>query len=70
MGHRTRTEVLVLTPIRYTDKAVCVKAEDGTECWLPFSQIDEPDEQYIREAKNEPIEIEVPNWLAEEKGLL
>lgn len=70
MSHRDRYEVLVLTPVRYTDKAVCVREEDGKECWLPFSQIRDPDERYIRECEGQLVEIEIPNWLAEEKGLL
>ncbi len=70
MSHRDRSEVLELTVQQCTTKAVRVSDAAGNAYWLPFSQIIEPDENFIRDAEGDTIEIEIPNWLAEEKGLL
>ena len=43
---------------------------DGEKYWFPFSQIEEPDEQYIREARGLEIEMTIPAWMAKEKGLI
>jgi hypothetical protein len=50
-----------------TDRAICVREdEDGEDIWLPQSQI-----QWDRDAeRGEEIEIIVPEWLLENKGLL
>ena len=43
---------------------------DGEEIWLPFSQIEEPDEAYVRDCRGLEIEMTIPAWLAKEKGLI
>lgn len=69
-----KSTVFELYIVRFTDKAVLVKEseEDAKEdaFWLPFSQILDPDEEYIRKSQGEEIELELPNWLAEEKDLM
>ncbi len=39
------------------------KDDDGKEVWLPKSQVD------VRELSN-GVEVEIPIWLAKEKGLI
>lgn len=71
MGHKDRTETLEVMVRGCTDKAVRVsKPGEREEFWIPFSQIIEPDEQTIRECEGTDCELEIPNWLAEERGLL
>lgn len=50
--------------LKTTPKAALVKF-DGDEIWLPFSVCDIPGE-----AGDTDVEIEVPEWLAHEKGLV
>ena len=57
--------------IHETDKAILFLPDgwdDGKEIWLPKSKTNW-DEKWECE-KGDLIEIEIPNWLAEEKGLL
>ena len=53
--------------IRITDNAVQIMYEDdGAEIWLPRSQVEfagVPRSGYV-------ITVTIPNWLADEKGLL
>lgn len=48
--------------VRETDKAKLIRFDEDAEVWIPDSQI-----HYIDEADGV---IYVPEWLAEEKGLL
>ncbi len=52
--------------ISETDLAILVDI-DGDEVWLPKSQIEMSDGSLDA---GDLIEIDVPDWLAEEKGLL
>ena len=49
---------------RETDAAILVEC-DGNEVWLPKSQIDYDEDC----TEGDEIEIEVPQWLADSKGL-
>lgn len=60
---RTETVVLTLEVLRQTAKAILVTDGD-IEVWLPKSQLEE------WPAVGKTGEIEVPEWLAEKKGLV
>jgi hypothetical protein len=47
-----------------TDAAIKIRV-DGDSYWLPKSQIDYTEDCTV----GEEIDIELPEWLAEEKGL-
>ena len=66
-----KSDTYQLMVVRCTQAAVCVR-EPGRrfEFWLPFSQILDPSEEDIRECVGTDCEIEIPDWLAEEKDLL
>jgi hypothetical protein len=50
-----------------TDKAVLI--HDGArEAWLPFSQIEDPGTEELE--KGAHVELLLPEWLAQEKGLI
>lgn len=55
--------------VRHTDKAILVRY-DASEVWLPKSQI-EDEEEFDWDAfdEDDDIDIIIPEWLAEEKGL-
>lgn len=57
------------TIVAFSDKAVLITV-DGEKYWLPFSQVEEPDERYIRDCRGLEIEMTIPAWLAKEKGLI
>ncbi len=46
---------------------------EGSEIWIPNSQIEEPDVDALRSAchdrPEDTIEIEVSDWIAERKGI-
>lgn len=53
-----------------TERAVCVREDiDGDDVWLPLSQIEMAGDgdDYDR---GDPIEIEAPEWLLLDKGLI
>ena len=52
-----------------TDKAVLLTLDDDTEEWIPKSQIEDCDVDVDDLEKGDKIRIEIPAWLAEEKGL-
>lgn len=54
--------------IRETDKALLVQTE-GEELWIPKSQIHDDSEVFDAEDNNEGL-LAIPEWLAEEKGIL
>ncbi len=49
-----------------TDLSVLIEYE-GLEYWLPKSQIDYDNKEY---EQREELEIKVPVWLLEEKGMI
>jgi hypothetical protein len=55
-----------------TDKAVLVEVA-GEEMWLPRSQIDQDLSlvawEEMKDGTGLPIEIDIPDWLARDKGL-
>lgn len=44
--------------------------EEGEEIWLPKSQIVMDINERKRPQRGDPITIEVPEWLAEQEGLI
>ncbi len=49
-----------------TPKAICVaKTPDGTETWLPKSQV-----EFVQHGGRDEIEVTLPKWLAKDKGLI
>jgi hypothetical protein len=58
--------------VAVTDKAVLLKIDDDTQEWFPFSLLDSGDFDNPMEARDiigEMVDIEIPEWLAEQKGL-
>lgn len=53
------------TVVRETDAALLVKY-DGTQYWLPKSQIADPDSL---EVGDEGVTVSITEWIAEEKGI-
>lgn len=55
-----------------TDKAIGVKELPDADdiIWLPLSQIEIDDVELDSAEKGDDIEVNIPTWLAEEKGLL
>ncbi len=69
MGHRDPVEIHVDQVRARTDKAVLCEI-DGNEYWLPISQtFDGGAEPWSPEVGDTDITVEIPQWLAEEKGL-
>jgi hypothetical protein len=52
-----------------TDTAVLLALDDDTEEWIPKSVIEDCDVGEDNLEKGDKIRIEIPGWLAEEKGL-
>lgn len=55
---------LAVTILHRTDKAIMVENLDEEKVWLPLSQV-ESDNDGLGEA-----EIQVPEWLASDRGLI
>lgn len=66
MSKRSSRIELTVEFIRQTDAAILVN-EGTMEVWLPKSQVTY-DEDKLQKSKT--FEIELPEWLAEEKGLI
>lgn len=70
MSYREETDVYPVKIIRETESAWLVSDgddSDAPEVWLPKSQCT----MHPHHAKPGAVaEVELPNWLAEEKGLL
>ena len=56
-----------LTWIRETEKAICVNDAGVGDIWLPKSQIKYADHE--EHGEGEVLDIDIPEWLAEDKGL-
>lgn len=63
-------ESYLLTFKHQTDAACCFTIRgDTTEIWLPKSQI-EVDSDFETLVSDEDLDVQIPDWLAEDKGLL
>lgn len=51
---------------RETDAAFRLRLEDGTEYWIPKSQIADPDDY---KEGDENCTVSVTEWIAEQKGI-
>lgn len=51
--------------IRETDSAILIVGSDGEDVWLPKSQLKDLYVDYT----NETVLFDIPQWLAEEKGM-
>lgn len=60
------TVELDLEVIAETDEAIMVRDGDGTQAWLPKSQIQQPEGYENCQCQT----IEVPEWLAIKEGLV
>lgn len=60
-----------VTLIRSTEKAGLYRGSDGSEFWIPFSQLKEDPEsgQESVDRDGDSGDIFIPLWLAEEKDL-
>lgn len=66
-----KTDVYELLILRCTNKAFLAKEPEGKEeFWIPFSVAVDPEEKTIRECVGTDCEVELPDWIAQEKGLL
>lgn len=64
---KERTVILMLMECNRTERAILVAETDEPEVdqhWLPLSQIE------VQEKENSIIEVEMPEWLAQENGLI
>jgi len=74
MPETTIIEDLVL--VHSTDQAYLVRDDQGEEYWIPKSQVvsisfgENIDLGNDGEILKEIIELEIPEWLAEDKGLI
>lgn len=65
---RYETEFFEVTEVKVeTDRALLCVFDDGSEEWIPKSQIQEDSQVH---EKGDVGEIAIPRWLASEKGLL
>ena len=51
---------------RETDAAIFLELDDGTDAWIPFSQV----ENMTRDATGGGISITMTKWIAQKKGLV
>ena len=66
-----KNEFYELIYINQTDKAILVSEDDPDEgIWLPKSQIEYDENEIDCADKGEEIEIGIPEWLAEQEGLI
>lgn len=64
--HNARTE-LAVEFVRETENAILVK-DGNNEVWIPKSQVTYDEDLELK--RGLALEIELPEWLAEEKGLI
>lgn len=55
--------------LRVTDLAFQFEPEGEGPVWIPFSQLVDPDEKYIRDVVGLETDIEIKSWLARKLGL-
>lgn len=51
---------------RETENAILLELDDGTEAWVPFSQV----EHIVRDAQGTGISITISKWIAQKKGMI
>lgn len=51
---------------RETENAILVELEDGSEVWIPFSQVS----SIVREPKGGEVTLTISRWIAGQKGML
>jgi len=66
MARNELIDVEDLTFVRSTVAAILVQDPDESEIWLPQSQIDWPEDA----DRGDIITVSMPEWLAEDKGLI
>lgn len=54
--------------VRETDKAICVAEGENDTYWLPKSQVEY--NEFITYSRGDKIEVTMPMWLAQEKGIV
>jgi hypothetical protein len=52
--------------LEVTDKAILIEVVDIGSCWIPKSQLDEPDRYEVGDVD---IIVSMTRWIANEKGL-
>lgn len=73
MARHTMVEIEIKEVARHTPKALLVRTEDGTESWIPVSQVREFEGMLPEEWEDELDDLEVitiPEWSAVQKGLV
>ena len=64
---RGHSDYYQLTWQTETDRAICVRENEyGEDIWLPKTEVEYEDGV----ERGEEVEVEIPDWLAEEVGLL
>lgn len=69
-------DIYDLVLLHKTNKAYLVRDNDKYECWIPISQVEsiEFGKDLIDEESHQPVKeiyrLTIPEWIAEEKGLL
>lgn len=70
MTNRFRSIMIEGEYLRQTSKAILIQ-HGAEEIWIPISQIREmspPLDSLAGDGSGEEVEVEIPIWLAEEKG--
>jgi len=68
MTYNELIDVEDLTFVRSSDAAILVEDPDGDEVWLPKSEIAWPEDAGAE--RGDSITVTMPEWLAEDKGLI
>ena len=66
MGASNWVHINVESILRETSAAFLVELEDGTQLWIPKSQMADPDD--YKEGMGDCV-ISITEWLAKEKGI-
>ncbi len=65
----SNSKITLSVHLHYETDAAILVSDDGVRShavWLPLSQIEAPDDRELETV----IEVEVPEWLATQKGLV
>ena len=65
MADRNAVEMIDVTLVKESAKSWLVRDDNGTEAWLPKSQVEFPNSAEA----GQPMMLEVPLWLVNQHGL-
>lgn len=68
-GHDEPVEIQVEV-VHLTEMAILIRDEENAEYWIPLSMVNEESEIGAGSLPGEAGVLVIPEWLAEEKGML